>query len=386
MMYKYLLILFAMVVAYPSAQASSGTGIQAPSQTTVFFTTPDDTKKIVEQADTTYLSQIDTVFSQETARSTIADLTNGVEQLKQQVAKLDAKYGTEDAQYLETRAEVMRIIDNIDSTKDVLNIAIKRIQYYQRNLVDSVSKITTIRAAFDETKANVEVFARFLYKLQNEYYTPDGMIDELKLFIKTDKDISNELSNTALVELVMEKMAELLQTLSEQEKALVLHIKNSNQNKIEIKAMIAQYQTKLTELQEQRKFLSDYLTLYESHKVKMNKELKYLFSMQSDVYKDIASTIQSVSNLEFEHASFDVESKIIELEKTEPYANRDENAAPLSWPIYPVKTISRYFGDSEYEQHYKVPFQGIEIPADQDTPLYAVDEGLVYKIANKDNI
>lgn len=225
-----------------------------------------------------------------------------------------------------------------------------------------------------------------MYKIQNEYYNTDGTIDELKLFIKSDSEISNELSNTALIETVMGKMNNLMDTLTIQEKATITQIKNLNNNRTEIRSLIQDYQQRLKDLQEQRQFLSDYLTLYESSKVKMNKELAYLFSTQSDVYTDINTTVKAVNDLDFSKASFDVEAKIAELEKTQAFAKRDENAAPLSWPIYPVVTISRYFGDREYEKQYKVPFQGIEIPAEQNTPLYAVDEGLVYKIANKDSI
>ena len=266
-----------------------------------------------------------------------------MKQLRDQIIKLDRKYGTEDAQYLETRTEVVNIINDIETTKDTLGAAIKKIYFYQKNIISSVDKVTEIRKALDETKGNVEKFAQFMYKIQNEYYQPDGTIDELKLFIKADSEISNELSNTALVETVMAQMNTLMDTLTVQEKATITQIKNSNRNRTEIKTLVQEYQEKLKDLQEQRKFLSDYLTLYESNKVKMNKELAYLFSTQSDVYSDINATVKQFNDLDFSQASFDVEAKIAELTKTEAFAKRDENAAPLSWPIYPVVSISRYF-------------------------------------------
>ena len=182
-----------------------------------------------------------------------------------------------------------------------------------------------------------------MYKIQNEYYQPDGKIDELKLFIKADSEVSNELSNTAMIETVMSKMNVLMDTLNRQEKATITQIKNSNRNRTEIKALVQEYQKRLKDLQEQRKFLSDYLTLYENNKVKMNKELAYLFSTQSDVYEDIKNTVKEVNTLNFEKAGFKVEEKIAILQKTEAFAKRDENAAPLSWPIYPVVTISKYY-------------------------------------------
>ena len=360
--------------------------LQEPSQTTVFFADPEEAKKIADSADTTYYSEVETSFSQDNAQSALTELDKWVEELREQIIQLDRKYGTDDKQYIETRTEVVKIINDIETTKDTLAAAIKKIYFYQKNIVSSVDQVKQIRKSLDETKWYVEQFAQFMYKIQNEYYKPDGSIDELKLFIKADGEVSNQLSNTALIETVMGQMNDLMNVLTLQEKATITQIKASNKNKTEVKAIIQEYQERLKDLQEQRKFLSDYLTLYESNKVKMNKELAYLFSTQSDVYGDIEATIAQINNLDFTQASFDVEAKIAELAKTEAFAKRDENAAPLSWPLYPVVTISRYFWDTAYEQQYKVPFKGIEIPAEQNTPLYAVDEWLVYKIANKDSI
>ena len=379
------MLLSSHLVAF-AQESTQEVAVTSPSETTIFFADPDEAKKITESADTTYMSEVETAFSQENAQATLDDLDKGVAQLRDQIIKLDRKYGTDDKQYLETRTEVVNIINDIEKTKDTLWSAIKKIYFYQRNVVNSVDKVTQIRKALDETKGNIEKFAQFMYKIQNEYYQPNGQIDELKLFIKSDGEVSNELSNTAMIETVMEKMNTLMDTLTVQEKATITQIKNSNRNRTEIKTLVQEYQQRLKDLQEQRKFLSDYLTLYENNKVKMNKELSYLFSTQSDVYQDIKNTVKEVTNLDFSKATFDVEAKIAELQKTEAYAKRDENAAPLSWPVYPVARISRYFWDQEYEKQYKVPFEGIEIPAEQNSPLYASDEGLVYRIANKDSI
>lgn len=383
-----LLTIIALLIQHSAifAQHTDQSLLADPQETTIFFANPDEAKKITESADTTYLSTLQSTFSESQAQHTLDDLDVGVKKLREQILKLDRKYGVEDKQYLETRAEVVAIINDIENTKNTLAASIKKIYFYQRNIVLSIEKINEIRASLDETKGNIEKFAQFMYKLQNEYYKNDGTVDELKLFIKSHSEISNELSNTALIETVMGQMNTLMETLTTQEKATIAQIKNSNNNRSEMRALIQEYQNRLKNLQEQRKFLSDYLTLYESNKVKMNKELAYLFSTQSDVAQDISQTVEKLNTQDYSDASFDIQEKLKELEQTQAYAQRDENAAPLSWPVYPVKTISKYFGDRDYENKYKVPFQGIEIPAEQNTPLYAVDEGLVYKIANKDSI
>lgn len=369
-----------------TATDTTGNNLVEPNQTTVFFTDPEKAKEIVETADTTYLSNSNNAFSTDEAQTTLRDLDQGVKDLRAQIIQLDRKYGTDDKQYLETRNEVVSIINDIETTKDTLAAAIKKIAFYQKDIISSIDKIKTIRTNLQDTKKYVETFAQFMYKINNEYYNRDGTIDELKLFIKSDGEISDQLSNTALIETVMQKMTNLMETLTTQEKDTITQIKTSNTNRAEIRKIITEYNERLKNLQEQRKFLGDYLTLYESNKVKMTKELASLFSTRSEVYGDINNTIANINNGEYTDSSFDIKAKLEELENTKAYADRDENAAPLSWPLYPVITISRYFGDSAYKEKYKIPFQGIEIPAEQNSPLYAVDEGLVYKIANKDGI
>ena len=355
-----------------------------PSQTTVFFTDPEQAKEIVETADSTYLSDSNTSFSADTAQNTLKDLDQGVKDLRNQIIKLDRKYGTDDKQYLETRNEVVGIINEIEKTKDTLGSSIKKIYFYQKNITNSIDKVNNIRSSLAETKDYVQKFAQFMYKINNEYYNTDWTLDELKLFIKSDGNISEQLSNTALIEKVMQKMNVLMDTLTTQEKETINQIKISNKNKTDIRKIIIEYENRLKDLQEQRKFLGDYLTLYESNKVKMTKELANLFSTRSEVYGDINTTIANINDKNYTNAPFDVKQKLEELNKTEAFAVRDENAAQFSWPLYPVIQISRYFGDADYKDKYKIPFNGIEIPAEQNTPLYAVDEGLIYKIANKD--
>jgi chromosome segregation ATPase len=201
----------------------------------VFFTDPEQAKEIVETADTTYFSDSKTSFSADNAQNAIKELDQGVKDLRKQIIKLDRKYGTDDKQYLETRNEVVSIINEIEKTKDTLGASIKKIYFYQKNIINSVDKVNSIRRSLTDTKNYVQKFAQFMYKINNEYYNTDGTLDELKLFIKSDGEISEQLSNTALVETVMQKMNTLMDTLTAQEKETITQIKTSNKNRTEIR-------------------------------------------------------------------------------------------------------------------------------------------------------
>ena len=66
----------------------------------------------------------------------------------------------------------------------------------------------------------------------------------------------------------------------------------------------------------------------------------------------------------------------------------DNNDAmyPLAWPIYPIEKINVYFGDEAFQKQYGVPHIGIQIQAEQKTPVYAARDGIVYFVADNDQI
>jgi murein DD-endopeptidase MepM/ murein hydrolase activator NlpD len=64
----------------------------------------------------------------------------------------------------------------------------------------------------------------------------------------------------------------------------------------------------------------------------------------------------------------------------------DTQTYPLAWPIYPIENILTYFGDTAYQTQYGVPDIGIQIQATQSTPVYASRDGIVYFVADNDDI
>lgn len=360
--------------------------VEEPSQTTIFLTDPDniDTRLTNDSLANTYYSEQTVNFSEDEASQTLSSLDQWVDELRDQIRVLDKKYGLTDEQYLATRKEVVSIINEIEKTKDILAASLTKISFYQKNILKSADQIKDIRASLDETKDYIKNFAIFMYKINNEYYDNQWNIDELKLFIKSDGNVSEQLANTAMVEQVMDKMNTLVETLTVQEKETVTRIKESNKNRANTRWLIADYQDRLRNLQDQKKFLADYLKLYESNKQKMAKEFGWLFDTRADVHRSIITTLAQLKKWSYDGVSFDVTAKLEELKNTKAYALRDEKAAPLSWPLYPVVGIDRFFWDEEYEKSFGISYYGIEVPAPQRTPLYSVDEGLVYKIANKE--
>jgi Peptidase family M23 len=79
---------------------------------------------------------------------------------------------------------------------------------------------------------------------------------------------------------------------------------------------------------------------------------------------------------------FDMNNKLKDLE----YIAQDDDMYPVAWPIYPIYEIQTYFGDLSFQKQYGIPQLGIQIKADQNTPVYAARDGIVYFVADNDNI
>ena len=63
-----------------------------------------------------------------------------------------------------------------------------------------------------------------------------------------------------------------------------------------------------------------------------------------------------------------------------------EETYPIARPIYPIEEIQTYFGDEEFQKQYGVPHIGIQIKAEQGNPVYASRDGVVYFVADNDEI
>jgi len=98
-----------------------------------------------------------------------------------------------------------------------------------------------------------------------------------------------------------------------------------------------------------------------------------------ELLASIKNIVAQIDKKSYDTVSFDVPKKLEELTNTEAFATRDEKAAALSWPTYPIVKLDRYFGDTDAKGETS---PGIEIPVPQGTPVFAMDESLVYDIVS----
>ncbi len=366
--------------------------IDSPRQTTIFLTDPTETEQIQESLTTIYYDTGDTQsFPLDQATQKVKNLTQWLDDLEKQIHALDAKYGISNEKYSKTRKEVIDIMASINTTTNKLAGSLKKILYFQSSLLSDADAIKDIRKDFDQTNDYMQRFTEFIYKTSNEYYSNDGQhIDDIKLFLKSDDNanISEQLANTAMVESVMNNMNTLADKLKEEEKKVITRIKQSNTTRVTLRRLIDDYNDRLSNLEEQKDFLTNYLKFFanEGNTQAISLEFPWLFDTKPELLASIKSIAEQIAQASYDNTSFDVAKKLEELANTEAFATRDEKAAPLSRPAYPIVSINKYFNDPNNEKDFKTSYPGIEIAVPQWTPLYAMNEWLVYEIKNKDGI
>jgi len=365
--------------------ASTEQTIQAPTETTIFLQNPETILVDPVSSEDVYYSKNPLEFDIEQALETMKTLDLGINEISDKIRDLDKEYSSNDTQYKKTRDEVMYVINDIRDTKESLKLGIQKIRTYQRIILQWWQKIEEIRSDVQQMKDYIAQFTTYLYKLHNDLYDKDGDINEIKLYIEADwSSLITPLSNAYLVETFVSKIDELVERLRNHEKQQIQRIKTSIIHKINARQEMDSYKNKIENLEQKRKYLVEYLELYKSNKSKIEWTIATLFDTRKDVHASIVESIQQIKEKTYV-ATFDMKERLTELQALEPYAEY-ERASSLSWPLLPVQKIWTYYKDKQYEQTYGVEHYWIEIPAQQLTPLYAADDGVVYTITDDQSL
>lgn len=355
-----------------------------PTQTTIFLVDPNT---ILTAPPTTseeiYYSETPVTFDITTANKVLQEMDENIASVLKKISDLDKKFKSTDTKYPQIKNEVMQLINDMKKTKKELEEKLENITKYQRVILQAGEQITTIRKDITNIKQHIVDFSNLLYRVYNELYNKQGKIDDIKLFFQSDANIADTLSSTYIIENMIAHLNKLIIKLQWEETRQINRIKASNKYKLTMKEEIQIYQEKIRNLEQKRKYLSDYLDLYATNKSKIERTSISLLDTRRDIQKAIADTINEIRQKKY-IVIFNMSGKLGELRNLEPYATY-ERSAPLSWPILPVKYISTYFKDPVYKEKYDLEHYGIEIPSPQNTPVYAAADGIVYRIQQSED-
>ncbi len=324
-------------------------------------------------------------FDVESAMTNMQDLKSNLDQVVQELYTLDEKErGNDNAisdKYRATRKEIVNVIQTINQTTDAISEQLKKITTYKKLMLLTYKDIQASRLGMVDTKQYIEDFSNFIYKLDNKLYNENtNTIDDIKLIINSD-NIPRTLANDYMVESMILQLNDLMNSFKDNEQNQLETIKKLNDLKTRTKETIEQYQVEIEKLQQKKNYLLQFMKLYQNDNAQRQMSINNFFESTKGVYNKTQELVKDIKKWVYK-ADFDMEKKIILLDEME----NDNEAYPLARPLYPIEDIQTYFGDINFQKEYWIPHIGIQIKATQGTPVYASRNGIVYFVADNDEI
>ena len=324
-------------------------------------------------------------FDVQSATNNMQDLKANLDQVVQELYSLDAKErwsgNVISDTYRATRNEIVNVIQTINQTTDTISGQLEKITTYKKLMLLTYKDIQSSRSGMVDTKQYMEDFSNFIYKLDNKLYdNTTNNIDEIKLLINSD-NIPVTLANNYMVQWVMVQLNDLMDNFQTNEQTQLETIKKLNDLKTKTTDAIQQYEIEIEKLQQKKNYLLQFMKLYQDDASQRQLSINNFFESTKGVYD---KTVELVANIKkgVYNVDFDMEKKLPLLNKLED----DNQSYPLAWPLYPIEEIQTYFGDINFQKEYGVPHIGIQIKATQWTPVYAARNGIVYFVADNDEI
>lgn len=324
-------------------------------------------------------------FDEKWAVQNINDLEKSVTDITKQLYDLDAVEQTwDDSQlskkYREVRAEIVRVITDINKTTKEVSNTLRKIAIYKKEILKTAEELKDTREWKWYTQEYIQQFTNFVYKLDNEIYNNQtDTIDDIKLLAKSD-NIPRTLMWESLVRSMLLQFNDLMWDLDENEKIKIDKIKKLNLMKMQTKNDIREYNIDLDSLQQKKNYLIKFIDLYKDKQLK-NTNFQKILTTKKDVDDMMMLFLDDITRKQYK-VSFDINDKIKLLNKLEDESLKE--TSPLAWPIYPVYKIDSYFGDKNFEKEYWIPSRWLSIAGLQWTPIYSVRDWVVYHVSDTD--
>ncbi len=323
-------------------------------------------------------------FNVDNALGEVRWLKATIDVLTEELFALDEQERTEEwlsERYREVRDEIVKVITTIQDTTEKVDTMMRRVAWYKKNINTTAERIKILRKEIDETKQIVKEFAVFLYQTNNYIADPEkGIIDEIKLVLHSD-NIPRTLANQQVIEWLLNQFTVLLEKLDASEKKHMEAMVKLHKLRMDAKNDILVYGEELEKMEQKKLYLRQFIDLYKNGALQTD-TIGGIFQNPKSVHDAVMTMIDDVSKKIY-NVSFNIFDALSALEEIEDNGNIPHD---LAWPIYPIEDIQYFFDDKSFRDDNGFPHRGLQVKAEQGTPVYSVRNGVVYHTTNNDNI
>lgn len=308
------------------------------------------------------------------AKLNIDEISSQLEDLSKQFDALSANKKQTNAKYDEVKKSMKKIIDQSVNIRKIVDDRITKLNIYTKQMIQIKKELQEWENSLDNIKTYLVNFSNIIYNINNEYYSDNwDQIDDIKLILKSE-NIANTLSSEELLKILSARFTQLINFIQIKQRDLQEKQDIYNKFRIQYREEVASYENEIELLNEQKKYLLEFVKLYREDKINLELQDQSMFDDFNKVKVSIAQYISQTKDI-----SWPMKYLLQWIAANDTWIDNNY----LSWPIYPVKQMIWSRNDMKYIWVYDKDNKWIDISSDMFNTVYAPADGVAYKV--KDN-
>lgn len=309
------------------------------------------------------------------AKINIDEISTQLESLSKEFDDLTAKKNQNNAKYDEVKKSMKKIIDKSVEIRKIVDDRIIKLNLYTKQMIEIKKQLQEWQNSLDSIKSYLVNFSNIIYNINNEYYWDDAnQVDDVKLILKSE-NIANTLSSEELLKILSARFTQLINFIQIKQKDLQEKQDIYNKFRVQYKEEVASYESEIELLNEQKKYLLDFIKLYREDKINLDIEDQSMFDDFNKVKAAIAQYITQSKSL-----AWPIKNQLNAISKADTWIDNNY----LSRPIYPIKQMIGARNDMQYISRYDKDNKWVDISSDMFNTVYSPADWVVYKVKNND--
>jgi len=330
--------------------------------------------------------------------SSLMDLSQAASQLKEISWKLENIWNTYrtikaqkrniDKKYKEILEEAKSVVKSLNARKVKLQWILFKMQVLTKDLENLKKQLQEIKDSIYISKKQVEKYITILYKINNDYYSSNAGLDNIKLLFKSNKNIAKALSQEEIIKILSIQTKNLISKLEQAEKRKRDFLRKVYLKRAEYVNLVNQYNSEIKILNDKKKILVDMFTMLKSNKKEIDNYYNKLYKQRINLKKQQIKLTKSLSKKIEENAQStgdDIKAKPIDLSDVINHTIKNDWDKFLNWPTKDAIVINAYYHDENYKKKFGWEHDGIDIRLKQGSPIYAAAAWYVYKVVDNDS-